>query len=54
MSRVSETLDTMEIMKQALYGKVEKPVLHLIPILCQIALSLAEIADNMAERRQDG
>lgn len=57
MSRVKETLDTINDTKDAMYGKAEKPTLFLIPMLAQIALSLAVIADkctdDYAEGRQD-
>ena len=47
MSRWSETWDTIENTKTALIGDVQKPTLYIIPILSQIALSLAVIADEM-------
>ena len=47
MSRVSETYKAIEGTKTALYGSVEKPILYLIPLLTQMALSLATIADSM-------
>lgn len=47
MSRVKETLDTIDDIKTGLIGDVSKPSLFLIPILSQIALSLAVIADKM-------
>ena len=56
MSREKETLYTIEETKTALVGDVKKATLYLLPILSQIALSLAVIADNMrgeAERRTD-
>lgn len=57
MSRVEDTFNTIDETKRAMYGSVEKPILFLIPMLSQIALSLAVIADKCteedAERRQD-
>lgn len=61
MSRVKETIDTIDETKRAVYGSVEEPELEpelfLLPILSQIALSLAVIADKCtegdAERRQE-
>lgn len=56
MSREKETLYTIEETKTALIGDVKKATLYLLPILSQIALSLAVIADNIrdeAERRTD-
>lgn len=49
MSRVKETLDTIDNTMNAMYGSVEKPTLFLIPILSQIALSIAVIADKCTE-----
>lgn len=49
MSRVKETINTIDDVKLALIGKVDKPALYLIPVLCQIALSLAVIADEMSK-----
>ena len=56
MSRVSETYEAIEGTKTMLYGSVEKPTLCLIPLLTQIALSLATIADSMkgADDERDG
>lgn len=56
MSREKETLYTIEETKTALIGDVKKAPLYLLPILSQIALSVAVIADNIrgeAERRTD-
>ena len=53
MSREKETLDTIDGTKEALIGCVKNPVLFLLPILSEIALSLAVIADNM-RGDQDG
>lgn len=50
MSRIRETLYTIDETKTALIGEVKKPELYLIPILCQISLSLATIADAMTKR----
>ena len=47
MSREKETLYTIEETKTALIGDVKKGSLYLLPILSQIALSLAVIADCM-------
>lgn len=49
MNRVKETLDSINYTKEAMYGSVEKPTLFLIPMLAQIALSLAVIADKCTE-----
>lgn len=49
MSRVKETENTIDDVKTSLIGNVEKPALYLLPILSQIALSLAVIADKMTE-----
>ena len=46
MSRVSETLETIEGLKEAMIGNIKKPELYLLPILSQMALSLAVIADT--------
>ena len=56
MSREKETIYTIEETKTALIGDVKKATLYLLPILSQIALSLAVIADNIrgeAERSND-
>ena len=47
MSRYKETWGTIDETKTAMIGDTKKPVLFLLPILSQIALSLAVIADNM-------
>ena len=47
MSRFKETWNTIDDVKTGLIGDASKPVLFLIPILSQIALSLAVIADKM-------
>lgn len=56
-TREKETAETISSMRDAMIGPVEKPVLYLIPILTEIALSLAVIADKCteedAERGQD-
>ena len=54
MSRVNETFDIIEETKTAMIGSIEKPTLYLIPILSQIALSLAVIADKMQEGEDNG
>lgn len=51
MSRVKDTLETIEYTKTELYGKVEKPVLYLLPMLAEIAISLAVIADSVSKER---
>ena len=53
MSRESETLNTIGETMEMMIGDVQKPSLYLLPILSQIALSLAVIADCMMEG-QDG
>ena len=47
MSRVKETCDVIDDMKSAMIGDITKPTLYLIPILCDIALSLSVIADGI-------
>lgn len=47
MSRKKETLDTIENLETALIGNVKKPELYLLPILSEIAISLAVIADKL-------
>lgn len=47
MSRVSETLFAIEETKNDLIGELKKPVIIIIPLLEQIAISLASIADSM-------
>jgi len=49
MRRVKDTWETIEETKTALIGDVKKPELYLIPLLSQIALSLAVIADKLTE-----
>lgn len=53
MSRKKETLDTIENLETALIGNVKKPELYLLPILSEIAVSLAVIADAMSEEGED-
>ena len=53
MSRYKETMDTIDNLKSSMIGNVDKPVLYTLPLLSQIALSLAMIADCMREE-QDG
>lgn len=53
MSRESETLHTIKDTMEMMTGDVQKAPLYLLPILSQIALSLAVIADCMREE-QDG
>ena len=52
MSREKETLDTIDLTKTALIGDIQKPSLYLIPILSEIALSLAVIADTLHEQEE--
>ena len=47
MSRESETYFTIDQTKTALIGEVKQPVIVLIPLISQIALSLASIADSL-------
>ena len=49
MSRVSETSITIEGTSRSLIGEVKQPVIIALPLLAQIALSLAVIADIMTE-----
>ena len=49
MSRLRNTYDTIDGLKSALIGDVKKPELMLIPLLSEIALSLAAIADSLRE-----
>ena len=49
MSRVKDTWDTIDDTKTALIGDVKKPELYMLPLLSQIALSLAVIADKLTE-----
>ena len=49
MSRVKQTLDTINYIGNVMYGSAENPTLFLLPILSQIALSLAVIADKCTE-----
>ena len=49
MSRVKDTRDTIDDTKTALVGSVKKPELYMLPLLSQIALSLAVIADKLTE-----
>ena len=53
MSRERETLYTIDETKTALIGDVKKASLYLLPILSQIALSLAVIADCMMEEQDE-
>lgn len=47
MSRTSDTYFTIEETKTALIGEVKQPVIVIIPLIAQIALSLASIADSL-------
>ena len=49
MNRVKDTWGTIEETKTALIGDVKKPELYMLPLLSQIALSLAVIADKLTE-----
>ena len=51
MSRESETIRTIKETMEMMTGDVKKAPLYLLPILSQIALSLAVIADCMTEGR---
>lgn len=52
MSRKKETLDIIDYTKTSLIGDVQKPTLYLIPILSEIALSLAVIADILQDKEE--
>lgn len=52
MSRVEATRDTIGEIRIAMVEPIQKPVLYLIPILSEIAISLATIADKMCEKRE--
>lgn len=49
MSRTKETWNTIDDLKSAMIGDVKQPTLYLLPLLSQIALSLAVIADKMKD-----
>lgn len=49
MSRVKDTWGTIEETKTALIGDVKNPELYMLPLLSQMALSLAVIADKLTE-----
>lgn len=49
MSRVKDTGKTIEETLTALIGDVKKPEIYMLPLLSQIALSLAVIADKLTE-----
>lgn len=49
MSREKDTWKTIEETKTALIGDVKKPELYMLPLLSQMALSLAVIADKLTE-----
>lgn len=49
MSRVKETINTIDDIRSSMFGEIKKPELYLLPILSQIALSLAVIADEMSK-----
>ena len=53
MNREKETIFTIDETKTAMIGDTQKPVLFLLPILAQIALSLAVIADKMTEGTEE-
>ena len=47
MSRESDTYFTIDQIKTALIGEVDKTVIILLPLISQIAISLASIADSL-------
>lgn len=49
MSREKETINTIDDVRSSMFGEIRKPELYLFPILSQIALSLAVIADEMSK-----
>ena len=49
MSRTKETWNTIDDLKSAIIGDVKQPTLYLLPLLSEIALSLAVIADKMKD-----
>ena len=51
--REEETAKTICYLSESLKGHMEHPVLLLIPILNEIAFSLAVIADEMREKRKN-
>ena len=51
--REEETAKTISYLSESLNGRMEKPVLYLIPILNEIAFSLAVIANEMRKRGHD-
>ena len=52
MSKVSDTYEMIDLVKTSLLaGEYRKPELALMPILCDIAISLAEIADSLKEKQ---
>ena len=53
MSRYKETMDTIDNLKTSMIGNVDKPVLYTLPLLSQIALSLAIIADDIKEKKDE-
>ena len=53
MNRVKETKTAINETKTALAGDAKKPILYLLPILAEIALSLAVIADKLTEANND-
>ena len=52
-SREQITIETISDIKDSMIGEVQKPTLFLLPMLAQIALSLAVIADEMRKRGHD-
>ena len=54
MSRTKETWDTIDDLKSAMIVDVKQPTLYLLPLLSQIALSLAVIADKMKDGDHHG
>lgn len=55
MSREKETIETIENLKTSMIGTgFKQGTLCLLPMLTEIALSLAVIADRMEGRKGDG
>ena len=53
MNRFDETITAINETKTALAGDAKKPILYLLPILAEIALSLAIIADKLKKANND-
>lgn len=54
MSRTTETWNTIDELKTSMIGNIKQPTLYLIPLLSQIALSLAVIADHVKDGDNHG